>query len=331
MNEISYDLGAARRAFSRIGLAFCAILVISTVLQVLWFAVPTAIWGEDNWLLSSSWGVWLGTFIPVYLFAIPAGLLILGKLPAQTPRENKLGTKNFLVFLMICFCMMYGGNLIGTVLALLLSGGTAQNAVLDYAMDTSPLKILFMVILAPLLEEYVCRKQLIDRTAKYGEKTAVLLSAVTFALLHQNLFQFFYAFGLGLVFAYIYTRTGRLRYSVLLHSIINFMGSVVAPWVLSLVDLEAMANMDVNATSEEVMALLGDTLPGFVLYMLYALALIGLAVTGLVLLILKCRKLVWKEAEAQLPKGTSAKTVYLNAGMVLYLLLCLVAIIYSLL
>ena len=65
--------------------------------------------------------------------------------------------------------------------------------------------------------------------------------------------------------------------------------------------------------------------------MLYAMLLLGLAVAGLVLLILKCRKLVWKEAEHQLPKGTGVKTVYLNVGMLLYLLLCLVTIIISLL
>lgn len=330
MNETSYDLAPARKVFSRIGLALCAILVIATALQILWITVPPMIWGPDNWMTASSWGMWIGSFAPLYLVAIPVCLLIMRKLPAQTPQDNKLGGKNFLVFLPICFCLMYGGNLIGTMLSFILSGGTAQNTIVDYAMDTNPLKILVMVILAPLLEEYVCRKQIIDRTRQYGEKTAVFLSALTFGLLHQNLFQFFYAFGLGLVFAYIYTRTGRLRYSVLFHGIINFMGSVVAPWILSLIDLEALANMDPNATSEEIMALYGEMLPGLMIYLLYALFLMGMAITGLVLLILKCRQLIWKEADAQLPKGSAVKTAYLNVGMVLYILLCVAAIILSL-
>lgn len=330
MNETSYDLAPARRVFSRIGSALCALLVIATVLQVLWVTVSTMIWGEDNWLTASSWGKWIGSFAPLYLVAIPVSLSIMRKLPAQTPQDNKLGAKNFLVFLPICFCLMYGGNLIGTLLSFILSGGTAQNTVAEYAMDTDPLKILVMVILAPLLEEYVCRKQIIDRTRQYGEKTAVLLSALTFGLLHQNLFQFFYAFGLGLVFAYIYTRTGRLRYPVLLHSIINFMGSVVAPWILSLIDLEALTDLDPNAAPEEIVALYGEMLPGLMVYLLYALFLMGMAIAGLVLLILKCRQLIWKETQAQLPKGSAAKTVYLNVGMVLYILLCLTSIILSL-
>lgn len=330
MNETSCDLTQARRTFSRIGLALCAILVITTLLQILWIVVPKAIWGEDNWMATSSWGIWLGTFIPLYLAAIPVGLLIMQKLPAEKPQENMLGAKNFFVFFAIGSCMMYGGNLIGTMMSSVLSGGNAQNALLDYAMDTNPLKIVFMVILAPLLEEYVCRKQIIDRTRRYGEKTAVLLSAVIFGLLHQNLFQFFYAFGLGLVFGYIYIRTGRLRYTVLLHSIVNFMGSVIAPWILSMLDMEALFNMDPNAAPEELMALYGQMLPGLMAYLLYALFLIGMAITGLVLLIIKCRKLIWKEAESQLPKGTVVKTVYWNVGMVLYILLCAASTILSL-
>ena len=225
----------------------------------------------------------------------------------------------------------YGGNLIGTVLSMLLSGGTAQNTVAEYAMDSSPMKVLVMVILAPLLEEYVCRKQIIDRTRQYGEKVAVFLSALTFGLLHQNLFQFFYAFALGLVFGYIYIRTGRLRYTVLLHGIINFMGAVIAPWLISLLDMDALMNMNPNAAPEELMALYAEILPGLMVFLLYALFLMGMAITGLVLLILKCRQLVWKEADAQLPKGTAVKTVYLNVGMVLYVLLCVASIIFALL
>ena len=330
MNEASYDLPGAKKVFSRIGWALCAILTITSILQALWIYVPSILWGADNWMSASSWGKWLGSVGPLYGIAIPVGLLILRKLPAQTPEDNKLGTKNFWVLLPICFCLMYGGNIIGTLLSFLLSGGTAQNEVLDYIMDDSPLKVLVIVILAPLLEEFVCRKQIIDRTKQYGEKAAVFLSALTFGLLHQNLFQFFYAFALGLVFAYLYVRTGRLRYTVVLHCIVNFMGAVVAPWVLSLTDMEALNSMDPNAAGNEITALYGQILPGLAVASLYALCLIALSIIGLGLLIIKGKQLIWKEAQAQLPPGTCAKTVYWNAGMALYVLLCIVSIIISL-
>lgn len=325
MEEEIYDVTPARKTFSKIGLSLCVMLLLATAFQVLWFALP----GEDSWMVSSSWGMWLGSFLPLYAVAIPVCLLVMRKLPAQAPRKIKLGTKNFFIFLPICFCVMYAGSLLGNLLSALLSGGSAENALVDYAMDTNPLKILVMVILAPLLEEYVFRKQLIDRTAVYGEKIAVLLSAVTFGLMHQNLFQFFYAFGLGLVFAYIYIRTGRLRYTVIFHGIVNFLGSVVAPWILTMLDLEALEAMDPNAPAEEIMALYGQLLPGMLL-LVYFLFLMGMFVAGLVLLIIQCRKLVWKEVPAQLPKGSAFKTVYLNVGMGLFVLICLVSIVLTL-
>lgn len=330
MEETSFDLKPARKAFSRIGFAMSAILVIATVLQLLYILIPKAIWGPENWFVSSSWGMWIGSFAPLYLVAIPAGLLIMRKLPTQKPEDNKLSFRQLFVFIPMCQCVMYAGNLIGNLLSMLLSGGQAQNALMNYAMDTNPVKILVMVILAPLLEEYVCRKQIIDRTRQYGEKTAVFLSAFVFALLHGNLFQFFYAFALGIIFAYIYTRTGRLRYSVILHAVVNFLGSVVAPWFLTHVDLEAMANLDPNLPAEELMQTMISILPGYLLFMLYSNLLMGLSIFGLVLLLIRRKKTQWQECDSQLPKGKAGKTVLLNVGMILYMVICTIFIIAAL-
>ena len=330
MNETTYDLSPAKKTFSRIGFALCAVLGITLLLSALWFAVPEMLIGEDSWFSTSSDWMWLGMIVPLYLVAVPLGALILRKLPAQKPEDHKLRVKDFLTLIPMCVCLMYGGNLIGTGLSSILSGGTAENVLVDVAMDNNLLKVVAMVIFAPLVEEWLCRKLIIDRTRQYGEKAAVFLSAFVFGLLHQNLFQFFYAFGLGLVFAYIYIRTGRLRYPVLLHAFINFMGSVVAPWLLSNVDLAAIESLDPNASPEALMETLAPMLPGYLLLMLYSLFLMGFFVWGLGLIILKWKKLVWKEPEAQLPKGTVVKTAYLNGGMVLYVLLCVGAIVLTL-
>ena len=330
MDEMIYDLNGAKRSFSRIGFALAAILVVGMVTQVAISAVILVFLGSNSSVLSSSWVMWLLSFLPLYLVAIPVGLLILRRLPAQPPEEHRLGFGNAVVFFLISVFIMYTGSIIGTMLSMVLSGGEAINATAELAMDNHPLKVLFMVILAPVLEEFVFRKQLIDRTRRYGEKTAVMLSAVTFGLLHQNLFQFFYAFGLGLLLAYIYLRTGRLRYSAILHAVINFMGSVLAPWVLNLVDQEALLAMESSLPTDETLAQYMDVLPGLLVMSGYMMLLMGMFIAGLVLFIIKCRRLVWRESEAQLPRGTALRTVYCNGGMVLYMLLCLVMIVFSL-
>lgn len=324
MNEINEK--GTKKIFSRIGVALCVIFLVSTVMQVVWVYGLGQLPGIGAWLTESSWGMWLGTFVPMYLIGVPVGLLIFKGIPGEAPQENKLGVGDFFVYLLISFFLMYAGNIIGNTLSAILSGGQAENALLDYAMDTNPLKVLVMVILAPLVEEYIFRKVIIDKTRRYGEKMAVFFSALTFGLFHMNLFQFFYAFALGWLLAYVYLRTGRLRYTALLHGIINFQGAVIAPAVLSLLDLEAMMNINPATAPEELLQIL----PGLLVYLLYAMALMGLSVVGLVVLILKCRKLEWREAQLQLSGDSLVKTVYGNAGMIAFAVLSLIFIILAL-
>ena len=153
------------------------------------------------------------------------------------------------------------------------------------------------------------------------------MSGLIFGLLHQNLYQFFYAFALGSLFAYVYIRTGRIRYTIILHGIVNFLGSVVAPAIVSLVDMEAVNELSAGNFSME---LLMDILPGYSVLMLYSMALMGVSVLGLVLLIIKARRLVWKEAEQQLPRKMALKAAFLNVGMIIYILICLAMIVLAL-
>lgn len=323
MDETLQDLKPIKKVFSRIGFSLCAVLVLNTFLQLVLSGFLQAVLPEDHWLSTTSWGMWLVSFVPLYCVAMPVGLLLLRKLPAAAPESKSMTVGAFLALLPICIFLSYVGSFIGSGLSALLSGGQAENTLNAYAMDSNPIKIVVMVILAPLLEEYICRKQIIDRTRQYGEKLAVCLSAVTFALFHGNLFQFFYAFAGGWVFAYIYLRTGRLRYSVLLHAIINFMGAVIAPWMLKISEKIASVELDPTAPPEELMAIYSEILPGTLLMLLYAAILLSLFVAGLVLVIVNRKKLIWKDSEAPLPKGSRFQTAYVNAGMILFALACL--------
>lgn len=331
MNEGVYDLRPARRAFSRVGFCLSAVLLIATVVQLLAMLVAELIGGENNWLTTSSWGIWLLSGIPMYGVAIPLGLLILRGVQSYEIEQHKLPAKAFLVIVPVCFLFMYGGNLIGTFLSLLLSGGTAENALTEMVMDNNPLKILVTVVLAPLLEEFVCRKQIIDRTVVFGEKTAVVVSALVFGLLHQNLYQFFYAFGVGLVFGYVYVRTGRLRYTVILHAVINFLGSVVAPWIVGMMDMEVLEALESGVSDAEAISMMMQILPGLLLTSLYSMLQFGLAIAGLVLLLINRKKLQWRRTVGQLPQGTAGTAVFGNAGMIVYTVLCLIMMVIALL
>ena len=322
MEENTFDLRQAKRVFSRIGLALSAILAVGTLIQLLTLSFLPRLLGAGNPVLREPWLLWLLNFVPLYVAAFPVGFLILGKAPAEPHEKCKLGAGNGWVTFMISVFVMYLGSILGNTLSMILSRGEAVNAVAEMALDNHPLKVLFMVILAPILEELLFRRAIIDRTRCYGERTAVIFSALTFGLIHQNLFQFFYAFGVGLIMGYLYLRTGRLRYSVILHAIINFMGSVLAPFIMSLVDPQKLESIDPMLSPEALLPIYMEILPGMLAVVLYAFILLGLFIAGLVLFIIKVRHLTWKESAAQLPAGTVFRTAWRNPGMILFCLIC---------
>lgn len=328
MEEKTYDLRKPRQVFSTVGFAFFALIIAAFAGNLVIQLLPQLIWCGDDPVSHTSWWKWLVSFLPMYALAFPTCYLVLRKQPVTLIEKQKLTGKQFMTLLPICFFLMYAGNLVGTILSLLFSWGTAENAISELAMDQSPLKVLVMVVLAPIFEELICRKVLVDRVRRFGEKNAVLLSGLIFGLLHQNLYQFFYAFALGCVFAYVYLRTGRLRYPVIYHMMINFMGAVIAPFILENLDLELLENLGTVAVTKTQLL---EFIPGFLLFMGYSMIFMGLSVFGLVLLIVKRRSLCWKETEEQLPQDTAAKTTWLNPGMIVYTALCLAGIVMALL
>ena len=275
-------------------------------------------------IFMNAWGMWRITFAPLYLIAVPIGLLLLRKVPVKPLEKHDLKPSRYIVTAIICIFMMYAGNILGTIITALLQllpGLSAGNPILNYATDNALLpKVLFMVILAPVIEEYIFRKQLIDRMHIYGEKLAVVTSALMFGLFHGNLSQLFYAFALGLVFGYVYLKTGKLRYSIGLHMLINLIGSVIGPLFL-----EKIAILDTMETLD--LAALEPIMPWLIGFGAYVLAMIGLAVAGLVLLCINKRRVSFAPSEMELPKGSRFKTAYVNVGMILLAVGCLALIV----
>lgn len=273
--------------------------------------MPTSV---QDWVLSDSYGSVLAGYLPIYLIALPLTVVFFHKLPASKIPPAKLGGKNFFFFWVMALPILYIGNIIGSLLSVLISGGQSENALLDFIGDMNWLKLMLIIVIGPLMEEFVFRRLILDHTVHFGEKNAILLSALAFGLFHTNLYQFFYAFGLGLLFGYIYVRTGRLRYSYLLHMIINFMGSVIPMLLLSCMDLNTLETAE---TMEELAPFTGSIL----LMMGYFLLILAGIVCGIILLVLKGRKLIFSTQPQELSRGTRFKTIYLNFGMLVFVLL----------
>ena len=80
------------------------------------------------------------------------------------------------------------GNLLGSVLASvwdMTRGVQSTNPVSDVIQTLNPAVMIFTtVVIAPLMEELLFQKPLIDRLIPYGQPLAVIISGVSFGLYH---------------------------------------------------------------------------------------------------------------------------------------------------
>ena len=83
--------------------------------------------------------------------------------------------------------------------------------------------IFYVALLPAICEELIFRGIITNGLKKYGMVAAVALSAVLFALMHQNLQQLIYQLFLGAVMAYIVLKTGSIIYTMALHFFNNFL------------------------------------------------------------------------------------------------------------
>lgn len=315
-------LKQARRDFSRIGASLCLMVVIWYALAtVLEGALYAAVGGKGE---APNWVTYVGSGVPLYLIAMPIAVMLMGKSTVIETRKFDMKPGLFFKLLLMCLPMMWAGSVFGSMLSMVLSNGEATDRVADLAMQTNIWNVVFLVIVGPVFEEWLFRKQLIDHTRKYGEKTAILLSGLAFGLFHMNLFQFFYAFLLGLMFGYVYTRTSKLRYSTAMHMIINFNGGVLAPWILTRVDLDQLDKVSQAAENGNVAAMeqwASQNATGLAIMLVYFLLYGAVILAGFVLLIRNFRKAEFYIAPEELPRGVRAKTVYGNVGMVTFIVL----------
>ncbi|MBW3080252.1 CPBP family intramembrane glutamic endopeptidase [Bifidobacterium saguinibicoloris] len=314
------SLFEAHRRFVLIGVGLCVVIAV-------WVGLGMVIGGLLDPYFPNGAPVWVTlavSGVPLYCVAMPLSMLVFARVPVLKVRQFPLDVRRFLTMLAVCFPIMMAGNLIGSGLSKIISGGTATNRINDLIANGDIwVNALFMVLIAPFFEEWMFRRQLIDRTRRYGERTSIALSAFAFALFHMNLFQFFYAFGIGLVFGYVYMRTGRLRYSVAMHMILNANGALVAPLVMSLAGDQTSRIAEGTMTEQEMMAA-AQANPGIIGVLLYSFVLMAVAVGGVVLLARNWRAIEFYDPPERLPGWQGVRIAFLNPAMIVYTVLTIV-------
>lgn len=134
--------------------------------------------------------------------------------------NRRISSLNFMIYLFILFCL----GILGTGL-LHLSSLKFDNY-FDTINSKSPVSIIFIILIIPIVEELLFRGTVQKPLEKYGKFFAIIISSLVFAIYHGNLIQGIYAFICGLLLGFTASEYS-LKYSVFLHIFHNISSVIV--------------------------------------------------------------------------------------------------------
>lgn len=318
------DETRAKRRFSRFFVALLVYVLVSQLLANLTFIILGATLTPEQYtaLTANQYFIWGLNVVVMYVIAFPIFFFIV-KGMSHTPRVKRtIRIGEFLQIICVAQFFMTVGNIVGQLISSffgIFTGGAAENDI-DKLILNSPLWVIILVavIIGPIVEELIFRKLLMDKLGTYGDRIAIIVSAIAFGAFHGNLYQFFYATMLGFVLAYLYHKTGNILYPIILHIIMNFIGSVLPMPVLKNMDkLEAiLMQMQEGAPIDTA-----ELMPIYAMLMLYSFIVYGLTIAGAFIFFRKRRTIyVSDRCEIQIPKHRAAGVILGNVGAILFII-----------
>ena len=313
--NIGEKLNIHKKFFSKIGANYLILGIMAIIFQIIIVNIISII--NPEYLHNINIVTTISSLCN-YILPFPIFYLLMKKLDSVELEKTNITVKKFILYTGITITLMWIGNVTGLIITMLLSGAM-QNDIANpvhQLINSSDIwiNLLIISIFAPICEEILFRKFLIDRTIKYGAKVSIILSAVLFAFFHGNLNQFFYAFLMGGFFAYVYIRTGKITYTIILHAIVNFMGSV-----MSLILANSVTNIQITPNPVDAVIILG--------YIVIILSFLLIGLYGLT----RIKKARFNGSKTKINLKNPFKTVYLNLGMILFILFFIGEMVYQVL
>ena len=293
-----------KSVFSRVGLAAAVLGVVVNLAQMIIITIFNVV---NPAFESNGWFRYLLIAVSFYLIGFPICCLILKSIPdGQKREEENLTFGGFIKFFLISYFIMVLLNLFTMGFLWIVGnfkGSDVVNPLENVISNSSVLAtIIFAGILSPIIEEVLFRGVMLNKLRTYGDKIAIITTALLFGLFHENFSQFFYAVGLGMIFAYVTLKTGTIKYSIGLHIMINMMGGVIGTQALS----------------------------STIATMIFGIVVWIFVIAGLILFVKDFKKISLLPGEVIIEKGHILSETWLNVGMIINLIISLALMIYVL-
>ena len=260
--------------------------------------------------------------ISVDIVGFPLILGLTRNIPTREIQKQKFGFFKFLPYIFMTFGigipLSFVGSLVNTMLTVPF-GGSNTSVILELLNSSSILpRILVVGILAPIFEELIFRKVLIDRLSRYSTFLAIFVSGLFFGLYHGNFSQFFFATGIGLLFAFLYSKTGKIHLTIILHMIVNLFTSVITTTAFQKVHV-ANPNMDM---SQDFLMSHPEAFAATILMGLTYACLALLTIIGIIIFIIfaATRKFRLEKVEGEPTKAESLKALFTSKYAWLFIL-----------
>lgn len=249
----------------------------------------------------------------------------LRKVPKVKIEKHRLKFGHLLLLIMMMYGLSQVGSLMGMPIHLILSAigtvGKEQESIGEFQtllMGSSQIVMIITVgILPAIFEELLFRKFLIDRTIRHGEFISCAMSGIMFGLWHGNFQQFFFAFFIGVLFAFVYIRTGNIIYTMIMHCSMNLVTTTVTTQLLQKLLEKMGVNIDSGTINESLLnsEAVRQLIPVILLTVLWLIILTGFQITGFVLFIVKRKRFKLTAMEGEPPRKVLLRSLTHNPEM----------------
>lgn len=229
--------------------------------------------------------------VTLYVIGLFLFINITKKIPNTNIKKSKVNGKS----VTLCFLLQFTALIIMSVLVNIFANISGQELSTDLNTLT-PYMIFMLTVFNPIVEEFVFRKVFADKLLKYGELFYMLVSSFCFAIVHGvslGIPQIIYTFILGMIWSYLFVKTGNIKLPIILHSLSNIFGSII---------IQTLQGISMEITG------------------MYSMFMMLLAIIGLICFI-KNKKRVELDNKNKLLDKTIIKEMFTNKGIIFYTLL----------
>lgn len=282
-------MDSKKKSIEKIGFGIAIMFLISWI----W-----AIFIRNKLNLTSVQNTIIGIIV-LYVIGLCLFKLIIKNIPNYKIEKGKISLKE----LVLCFLLQFSSILVMSVLTVILSKITG-NEIGGEIDALTPLMLFQLLIFNPIIEEYVFRKLFADKLLRHGELLFMLTSSFCFSIVHGvslGIPQILYTFILGMIWSYVYIKSGNLLVPIILHSLSNLFGSVI---------IQSLQSVSQIAVS------------------IYSMCIMLMGIVGIILFFSNKKKIKIDNDNKLITKSTT-KDIFFNKGIIFYVIITITMFIFK--